>query len=119
VLAVLGLVLLFTAEVADFTRFVVVAILVALGATWIELTRRRTLSEFPDAQNTTFLADTWARVSSWWEEQRSTVSARPSASVEQATDVSTRLASLADLHTNGHLTDEEYAAAKAKVLAGE
>jgi hypothetical protein len=119
VLVVLGLVLLFTAEVADFTRFLVVAILVALGATWIELTRRQTLSEFPDAQNTTFLSDTWARVSSWWEEQRSTASARPSAAVEQAPDVSTRLASLADLHTNGHLTDEEYAAAKAKVLAGE
>ena len=119
VLVVLGLVLLFTAEVADVTRFLVVALLVALGAAWIELTRRQTRSEFPDAPNTTFVADTWARLSTWWEEQRSTAAARPSAAVEQPTDVSTRLASLADLHTNGHLTDEEYAAAKAKVLAGE
>jgi hypothetical protein len=30
-----------------------------------------------------------------------------------------RLLSLADLHTRGELTDEEYAAAKARVLSGE
>jgi Short C-terminal domain len=120
VLAVLGLVLLFTADVLDFTRFLIVAVLVALGASWIELTRRQTLREFPDAQSSAFLADTWARVSSWWEEQRSAASApRPSVAAEHATDVSARLASLADLHANGHLTDEEYAAAKARVLGGE
>jgi hypothetical protein len=118
VLAILGLVLLFTAEVADFTRLLVVAVLVALGATWIELTRRQALTEFPDAQSSTFLADTWARASSWWEEQRAKAAAPPAATVEQ-TDVTTRLASLADLHAKGALTDEEYAAAKAKVLAGE
>jgi hypothetical protein len=37
----------------------------------------------------------------------------------ERTDVTTRLASLADLHAKGALSDEEYAAAKAKVLAGE
>ncbi len=35
-----------------------------------------------------------------------------------AADVSARLASLAQLHSEGELTDEEYAAAKAQVLAG-
>jgi hypothetical protein len=33
-------------------------------------------------------------------------------------DVTARLAGLADLHAKGELTDEEYAAAKAQVLAG-
>jgi hypothetical protein len=33
-------------------------------------------------------------------------------------DVTTRLASLADLHSSGALTDEEYAAAKGRVLEG-
>ena len=36
-----------------------VALIVALGATWIELTRRQTLREFPDAGGPTFLDDTW------------------------------------------------------------
>jgi hypothetical protein len=34
-------------------------------------------------------------------------------------DVASRLAQLADLHGLGELTDAEYAAAKARVLAGE
>ena len=35
------------------------------------------------------------------------------------TDVSARLASLADLHGRGELSDEEYTAAKARALAGD
>ena len=101
--------------------------LVALGATWIELTRRQTLREFPDAQGTAFFADTWERVSSWWEEQRAAASASRHASPAPprrsacgtATDVASRLAALAELHAKGELTDEEYASAKARVLAGD
>jgi hypothetical protein len=33
-------------------------------------------------------------------------------------DLSAQLASLADLHARGELTDEEYASAKSRVLAG-
>ena len=40
------------------------------------------------------------------------------AAAAPAVDVSSRLASLAELHSQGKLTDEEYAAAKAQVLAG-
>jgi len=36
-----------------------------------------------------------------------------------ATDVAARLASLAELHTKGELTDAEYASAKARVLTGD
>ena len=70
VLAVVGLAMLLTATVLDFTRLLVVTAIVALGATWIELSRRQTLLEFPDAQGTAFFSDTWERVSGWWDEQR-------------------------------------------------
>jgi hypothetical protein len=58
-------------------------------------------------------------MSDWWDERRSERSARGAAAAPAQTHVAARLGALADLHTNGHLTDEEYAAAKAKVLAGE
>jgi Short C-terminal domain len=112
VLALVMLVLILTTAVSDFTRLLVLVLLAALGATWIELTRRQTLAEFPDAGDGTLIADTRARMTTWWESRRAT-------SGGGADDVSSRLASLADLHAQGHLTDEEYASAKARVLAGE
>jgi len=36
--------------------------------------------------------------------------------VESSLDLTSRLQQLADLHARGELTDEEYAAAKARVL---
>jgi hypothetical protein len=130
VLAVLGFLLLFTASVVDFTRLLVVTLLVALGAVWIEVTRRQTLREFPDAQGTAFLADTWERLSTWWEKQRAAITqpatVRPApppvaaaAPVAPATDVASRLTALSELHATGELTDEEFASAKARVLAGD
>jgi hypothetical protein len=116
VLAVIVLLLLYTTDVLDFSRLLVVLLLAALGAAWIELTRRQTLAEFPDAEGSTLVADTRARMTSWWE-SRSTPSEAP-AVLSPALDVASRLASLADLHAKGELTDEEYAAAKAQVLAG-
>ena len=115
VLAVIVLLLLFNTAVLDFARLLVLILLAALGAAWIELARRQTLAEFPDASST-FLADTRTRMSIWWESRRSP-SETPA--VAPATeDVSARLASLAQLHSDGKLTDEEYAAAKAQVLGG-
>jgi hypothetical protein len=121
-LAIVALVMLFTASVLDLTRLLVVALIAVLGAAWIELTRRQTLREFPDAGGTAFLADTWERVTAWWDEQRAASTERKApaaAPAAPAPDVASRLSALADLHTNGHLTDEEYASAKARVLAGE
>jgi hypothetical protein len=103
VLACVVLLLLFTSEVSDITRLLVVVLLAALGATWIELTRRQTLAEFPDSGDGTLIADTRARMTSWWESRRP--SADPSTEAP-STDVTTRLASLADLHAKGELTDE-------------
>ena len=115
VLALVVLFLFFTSAVSDFTRFLILLLLAALGATWIELTRRQALTEFPDAGDGTLIADTRARMTGWWESLRSSggTTAAPAA------DVAGRLAALADLHAQGHLTDEEYASAKARVLAGE
>ena len=125
VLTIVALVLLFTAQVNDFSRLFALAILVALGATWIELTRRQALREFPDAAEVSFVEEARSRMSGWWESlrgepaPRASVSAPPAAPSPAATDVSARLASLADLHARGELTDAEYASAKARVLAGE
>ncbi len=124
-LAVLALILLVTGDVNDFTRLLFLVVLVALGAAWIELTRTRTLGEFPDATAPDLLGDARSRVSTWWGERRAERAAPPgvapatSAGTPAATDVAGRLAGLADLHAKGALTDEEFAAAKARVLAGE
>jgi putative oligomerization/nucleic acid binding protein len=115
VLAVVVLFLLFNTAVLDFARLLVLILLSALGATWIELARRQTLAEFPDADST-LIADTRARMSSWWESRRAASPAQPVA--PSANDLSARLASLAQLHSSGELTDEEYASAKAQVLGG-
>ena len=124
VLGVLALIALFSADVLDFTRFLVVVLLVLLGATWIEVMRTRTLHEFPDADASAFLGDTWDRISGWWEEQRAAArepkaAVPPPAAAAPATDVASRLASLADLHSKGELTDEEYSSAKSRVLGGD
>ena len=116
-LAIVALLLLFTGQVSDFTRFLFVTVLVALGAAWIELTRRQTLHEFPDAGGSTLIADARSRVTGWWEERRAVSEAGVPAGPD--VDVTARLASLADLHARGELTDEEFASAKARVLAGQ
>jgi Short C-terminal domain len=112
-LAIVTLFLLLNGQVSDFTRFLFVAILVALGATWIELTRRQTLHEFPDTGEPTMVADARSRVSDWLDERRASTPG------PQDADVTTQLANLADLHSRGELTDEEYASAKARALAGD
>ena len=54
----------------------------------------------------------------WWQSRRTEPAGAPEQPVPPATDLTSRLASLADLHARGELTDEEYASAKAQVLAG-
>ena len=122
-LAVVALFLLATGPVNDVSRFLVLLLLVALGATWVELTRTQTLHEFPDAETPDVFGDARARVSSWWDARRADRAApaasAPAPDAPAAGDVAARLGSLADLHARGALTDEEFAQAKARVLAGE
>ncbi len=124
-LAVLTLILLLTGPVGDFARYLFVLVLLALGALWIEWMRRLTIREHPDASAPELFADARERVTSWWEGQRAR-SAAPAAPPSAAAapsgtgaDVTSRLAGLADLHSSGALSDEEFASAKARVLAGE
>jgi hypothetical protein len=113
-LAIVTLFLLLNGQVSDFTRFLFVAIVVALGATWIELMRRQTMLEFPDDGGPTMITDARSRVMGWLDERRA-----GSAAAAPDVDVSATLANLADLHSRGELTDEEYASAKARVLASQ
>lgn len=120
-LGVVALVLLLGGPVNDFTRLLFVVVLLALGAAWIELMRRQTLREYPDVTGYAPLVEARDRLTAWLtrqREQRSARSPRAEAGPTQA-DLASRLAQLADLHTRGELTDAEYAAAKARVLAGE
>lgn len=118
-LAVLGLLLLVTGAVGDFTRFLVVVVIVALGAVWIEVMRGQTMREFPRASAPETFAELRERVSGWWERQRAARQVTATAAAAPATDIAARLATLAELHGGGELTDDEFAAAKARVLAGE
>jgi len=117
VLAIVALVLLLNGQVSDFTRFLFVALLIALGATWIELTRKQTLLEFPDAGGPAMITDARNRVTGWFEDRRAGSAA--DAASRSSADVTAQLANLADLHTRGELTDEEYAAAKARLLSAD
>jgi hypothetical protein len=115
VLALVALVLLYTSPVADLARLLVIVVLIALGALWIELTRAQTMREFPEGTGPTLLDDTRTRVESWRDARRAP--AEPPAAAPA--NVTAQLASLADMHARGALSDAEYTAAKARVIAGE
>jgi hypothetical protein len=111
VLAAIALLFLLTGPVDDFARLLGELVVLGLVAGWIEWMRRETLYEFPDAGPAIFprLREVLA---SEWPAASGSGSAPP-------TDLTVRLQELAELHTRGELTDDEYAAAKARVLAGE
>lgn len=113
-LAVVALILLLMSPVVDFPRLLVILVLAALGVVWIEITRSQTMREFPESQGPAVFDDARSRVESWWDARRGP--AEPATTAPA--DVSAQLANLADLHTRGALSDEEYAAAKARAIAG-
>ena len=119
-LAVIAVILLLTGSVSDTTRYLFDLLFLALIAVWIEVTRSQTLREFPDAGAPALIGQARTSVSGWFDarRQRSAQTAAAAAAAAPATDVSSRLQQLATLHSSGALTDEEYAAAKAQVLAG-
>jgi hypothetical protein len=117
-LAVVTVILLLTGAVSDFARLLAVLVLVALGVVWIERMRAQTLREFPDEGGPPMLDEARARVTTWWDARRAPEPVPPPGPAP-AEDVTARLARLAELHTRGELTDDEYAAAKSRVLAGD
>lgn len=117
-LGLLTLVFLVRSPVTDFVRLLLLLVLVALGVVWIELLRRQTLAEFPDASGTAYLADARGRMSGWWEEMRRSRAARAAPATSPAEDLASGLSRLSELHASGALSDDEYAAAKARLIAG-
>ncbi len=118
-LAILALLLLVTGPVSDVTRYLVVLVLVVLGAVWIEAMRSQTLREHPNASAPELFAETRSRLTSWWEAKRAQMARPPQPAQDPGGSVTARLADLADLHARGALTDEEFASAKTRVLSGE
>src|SRR5262249_6814291 len=101
--AFLWLVLLLWQPTVQFGRTYTVVGLLVLSAVGMEAIRRIAERRYPDAQPVAigvWLSDTWA-----------TFTER-----DQRADLS-QLATLAELHEAGKLTDEEFATAKQKVLA--
>jgi hypothetical protein len=115
-LVVVVLALLLTGRVGDFAQLLGELVLVALLAGWIEWMRRQTLIEFPEATAPAVLADARAQLSEWMQGRRPATAGGPA---EAPLDLTTRLQQLADLHARGELTDDEYAAAKTRVLSGD
>jgi hypothetical protein len=113
--AVVVVALLLTGRVRDFATLLGELVVIGLVAAWIEWMRRQTSVEFPDATGPTILAEAGTQLSGWLQGRRPVAAAGP---VEGPLDLTTRLQQLADLHARGELTDEEYAAAKARVLGG-
>jgi hypothetical protein len=118
-LAIVFLILLMTGPVADFTRFLLVAVLIALGAVWIEQMRAQTIREHPTLGTPAFVESGRARVSEWWERRRAAEPPQAAPPAQAGGDLTSRLAGLSELHASGELTDDEYAAAKARILAGD
>lgn len=113
-IAVVVVALLLTGRVRDFATLLGELVVVGLVAAWIEWMRRQTAVEFPDATGPAILADAGTQLSEWLQGRRTATAGGPA---EGSVDLTTRLQQLADLHARGELTDEEYAAAKARVLS--
>ena len=118
-LTIVAVILLLTGPVSDFSRYLVVAVLVALGAIWIEVMRRQTMKEFPGLTGSDMFDEMRTRMAGWWETTRKPAQPQTALAAPVSGDVTARLASLSELHASGALTDDEYAAAKARVLGGE
>jgi hypothetical protein len=116
-LAVVALVLLVTGPATDFARILYVLVTLGLLVAGIEILRRQALLEFPEGGMPFSLGAARTRVTSWLETRRTARPAVPGSS-RAAGSLTVQLKELADLHERGALTDEEYAAAKARVLTG-
>jgi hypothetical protein len=119
-LAVVALALLVSAPVNDFARLLFVGVSVGMLAAGIEILRTQTLREFPDASGGIALAEARAKMTGWLEAQRlARTTALPRSGERSEATLASQLRDLAELHASGALTDEEFVAAKARVLAGD
>jgi hypothetical protein len=103
-----------TRPVSDFASALVLLTLTALGIAGVELLRRETLAEFPDAGHPAYFDGTRGKVSDWLEERRTEKSA--AATAPSGGSITAELENLNRLHEQGALSDGEFASAKARIL---
>jgi len=127
------LLLLFTGTIDSFVRFAWLTVFLALAGFGVVALRRQTANEFPDAEPPPIADWLQEHMSSLGGRARSAADARTAAR-ESAPDVAPvatpderpaapaddldRLERLADMHARGVLTDEEFAAMKARIVGG-
>jgi Short C-terminal domain len=116
VLGLLALVLLLTGQTTDFADLLAQLVLFGLLVGWIEWMRRQTRAEFPDVTAPVLLSGAGTRLAEWLQSRRT---ATAGGGNPRPLDLTGRLQQLADMHARGELTDAEYAAAKARILAGD
>ena len=118
--AVFLLLLFAFTPVLDWWRWPVTIVVIALGAAGLEVVRRHTAREFPDAVATDVWGGVGRRLSSLREPKGEPAAARPGVEAPAApvpAPLDAQLRSLSELHSAGVLTDEEFAGAKNKLLA--
>ena len=91
--------------ILPLNRLVIATVLVVLAGIGYEVLRRQTAAEFPEGSGPDVVGSVKTRLTT----------ARPSRT-DTTPSVSGELERLSALHADGKLTDEEYAAAKAKLL---
>jgi hypothetical protein len=117
--AVLLLLLFAFTPVLGWWRWFPTIVLIALGAAGLEVVRRQTAREFPDAVATDVWGGLGRRLSGLREPRGEPAAARPAAEAPAApvpASLDAQLRSLGELHSAGVLTDEEFAGAKSKLL---
>jgi hypothetical protein len=87
-----------------------------VGVLGLEILRRRSLLEFPDAHVDMDLDAAKRSVTGAWSSVAGRVRSL-GGSAEASADPVEKLAKLQTLHASGALTDEEFSSAKAKVLS--
>lgn len=93
--------------VLPLNRLLITTLLVVLAGIGYEVLRRQTAAEFPDSASPDVVGAA-----------RSTLAAVRPKAAPSAPSTTDELEKLASLHAAGRLTDDEYAAAKARLLAG-
>jgi hypothetical protein len=123
------LILLWWGPTDQWRSFIAVIVMAALGALGVEAVRRQVKREFPDAVDVDVYAAVRTKLGDWatsLREPREGGEPRPAPSPREPTspptaaksspDFTAQLTALAALHEQGALTDEEFAAAKKRLL---
>jgi hypothetical protein len=104
----------------DWWPWVLTIAAIVLGAVGLEVVRRQTAREFPDAIATDVWGSLGRRASGLREPRGEPAAAQPAVAAPAAPaapSIDEQLRRLGELHASGVLTDEEFSGAKSKLLA--